>query len=90
MTRHKVYDDRSSGWGISIRASYVINIIILLFIIMILSWHMAWHYTWGGALAMPMRDTSKPGPWTLDWTMDWTVDWSTDDLYPFSVAFLDV
>ena len=30
-------------------------------------------------------DTSKPGPWTLDWT----VDWSADDLYPFSVAFLN-
>ena len=32
-------------------------------------------------LVSQWRDTSKPGPWTLDWTMDWTVDRSRDDHY---------
>jgi hypothetical protein len=28
---------------------------------------------------MYLRDTAKPGLWTLDWTMDWTMDWTGDD-----------
>ena len=22
-----------------------------------------------------LRDTTKPGLWTMDWTVDWTMDW---------------
>ena len=27
------------------------------------------------------RDTSKPGPWTMDWTVDWTMDRTLLGLY---------
>ena len=23
-----------------------------------------------------LRDTTKPGLWTMDWTVDWTMDWA--------------
>ena len=23
-----------------------------------------------------VRDTTKPGLWTMDWTVDWTMDWA--------------
>ena len=33
-----------------------------------------------------LRDTAKPGLWTLDWTVDWTMDWTGNDHYLFSEA----
>ena len=36
-----------------------------------------WPHTRGNGI----RDTSKPGLWTLDWTVDWTVDSVCDNHY---------
>ena len=41
-------------------------------------------------LSIQHRDTSKPGPWTLDWTVDWTVDSVCDDHYQSIGAGWDI